>query len=91
MNLVEKGADTIFYPCMSYNFEEGNGDNHFNCPVVAYYPEVIQANVTLPENVRFLYPYLDFNNKKLLAEHLFKLLQPRCSDLKKAEVKNRCV
>lgn len=88
MNLVEKGADTIFYPCMSYNFEEGNGDNHFNCPVVAYYPEVIQANVTLPENVRFLYPYLDFNNKKLLAEHLFKLLHPRCSDLKKSEVKN---
>ncbi len=36
--------DAIFYPCMSYNIEEKLGDNHFNCPVVAYYPEVIRAN-----------------------------------------------
>ena len=36
---------TIFYPCMSYNFDEKLGDNHYNCPVVAYYPEVIAANM----------------------------------------------
>src|SRR5699024_2970020 len=23
--------DAIFYPCMSYNFDEGLGDNHYNC------------------------------------------------------------
>ena len=32
--LIEMGIDTIFYPCMSYNFDEGLGDNHYNCPVV---------------------------------------------------------
>ena len=37
-------VDAIFYPCMSYNFDEGLGDNHYNCPVVAYYPEVLAAN-----------------------------------------------
>ena len=30
--------DAIFYPCMSYNFDEGTSDNNYNCPVVAYYP-----------------------------------------------------
>ena len=43
--LVEMGADTIFYPCMSYNFNEKTSDNHYNCPVVAYYPELLAANV----------------------------------------------
>ena len=41
LSLVENDIKTIFYPCMSYNFDEGLGDNHYNCPVVAYYPEVI--------------------------------------------------
>ena len=34
--LVEEGVDAIWYPCMSYNNDEGIGDNHYNCPVVAY-------------------------------------------------------
>ena len=34
-NLLDKGVDFIFYPCMSYNLDEGGSDNHFNCPVVA--------------------------------------------------------
>ena len=36
--LIDEGAETIFYPCLSYNFDENLGDNHYNCPVVAYYP-----------------------------------------------------
>ena len=35
---MEKGVDYIFYPCMPYNFDEGDSDNNYNCPVVAYYP-----------------------------------------------------
>ena len=38
--LCEQGVDAMFYPCMSYNLDEDLGDNHYNCPVVAYYPEV---------------------------------------------------
>ena len=36
--LLDAGVDAIFYPCLPYNFDEGKGDNHYNCPVVAYYP-----------------------------------------------------
>lgn len=56
-SLLEKGIDTIFYPCMPYNFNEEQGDNHYNCPVVAYYPELLAANVKKLETVRFLNPY----------------------------------
>ena len=31
--LVEAGVDAVFYPCMPYNFDEGAGDNNYNCPV----------------------------------------------------------
>lgn len=56
-DLLEKGVTTIFYPCLTYNFDEKKGDNHYNCPVVAYYPELLQANITKLKDVRFLYPY----------------------------------
>ena len=39
--LAKLGLDAIFYPCMTYNIDEGLGQNHYNCPVVAYYPEVL--------------------------------------------------
>ena len=39
--LSQMHLDAIFYPCLTYNFDEGLGDNHYNCPVVAYYPEVL--------------------------------------------------
>ncbi len=55
--LLDEGVDIIFYPCLPYNFNEGMGDNHYNCPVVAYYPELLSANVERLRNVRFLMPY----------------------------------
>ena len=32
---------------MSYNLKEEDTDNHYNCPVVAYYPELLKANIYL--------------------------------------------
>ena len=43
--LAEQGVDAVFYPCMSYNLDEHLGDNHYNCPVVAYYPEVLAGQL----------------------------------------------
>lgn len=63
-NLLDKGVDFIFYPCMSYNLDEGNSDNHFNCPVVAYYPELLAANNLRLTGENFRHPYMDMNNRK---------------------------
>ncbi len=55
-------VDAIFYPCMSYNMDEGLGDNHYNCPMVAYYPEVLANNVPELHDKLFIYDYLNLDN-----------------------------
>ena len=62
--LAEAGVDAIFYPCMPYNFDEGAGDNNYNCPVVAYYPELLAANVPDLKHVRYLYPYFGLHRPR---------------------------
>lgn len=64
ISLINKGVDTIFYPCLPYNFNEDIGDKHFNCPVVAYYPELLAANVPELKEVRYLYPYFGLHRPK---------------------------
>lgn len=67
--LVEAGLDTIFYPCLTYNFNEKKGDNHYNCPVVAYYPELLYANVKSLKNVHYLMPYFGIHRRKDFIKH----------------------
>ncbi|MCR5539738.1 MAG: acyl-CoA dehydratase activase [Ruminococcus sp.] len=73
-SLLEKGVDFIFYPCMSYNIDEGGSDNHFNCPVVAYYPELLKANNDKLTEENFIAPYIDLNNKGHVAKAIAKAL-----------------
>ena len=61
--LIKEGVDAIFYPCMSYNINEGLGDNHYNCPVVAYYPEVIKANVRELKGKKFICDYVGIHRR----------------------------
>ena len=44
--LIAKGITTIWFPCVFYERELVQGvADHFNCPIVATYPEVIRNNV----------------------------------------------
>lgn len=72
--LIDNGIDTIFYPCMSYNFDEGLGDNHYNCPVVAYYPEVISANMKDTSKITFINDYVGIHRKKDFPIKMHKIL-----------------
>ncbi len=72
--LLEEKADAIFYPCLTYNMDEKRGTNHYNCPVVAYYSELLQANMEQLKSTIFLYPFLNINNPKQLAKELFQCL-----------------
>lgn len=62
--LCEQGVDAIFYPCMSYNLDEHLGDNHYNCPVVAYYPEVLEGNCPELKATKFIYDYFNLERRK---------------------------
>ena len=68
VSLLEKGVDFIFYPCESYNVDDGESDNHYNCPVVAYYPELLKANIPELNDDNFISPYIDINLDKHAAE-----------------------
>lgn len=85
-DLLEKDLDAIFYPCMTYGFQEGLSENHYNCPVVAYYPELIEANMENPKKIPFLYPHISFEDPQYLAEQLFSILQDIIPTLKRKEI-----
>lgn len=73
--LVEEGVDAIWYPCMSYNNDEGIGDNHYNCPVVAYYPELLAANVPALKQTKYLDPYVGLWRHKDFEKRVAKLME----------------
>ena len=85
--LLEKKTDYIFYPCLTYNFDEKTADNHYNCPVVAYYSEVLNGNMESLKSTEFLFPYLNINNRRELAKEIYSLLKPKHRDLTQREVK----
>ncbi len=88
-NLLEKGVTDIFYPCLTYNFDEKRGDNHFNCPVVAYYPELLRANVAelSQEPVHFLYPHVALDRPRTFANKIYGELWKHYPDLDLSDVR----
>ena len=70
-NLIEKGITTIFYPCMPYSRKEYKKvDNHYNCPIVISYSEVLKNNVEnlKTKNIKFINPFLPFDIKNLVKK-----------------------
>lgn len=88
--LLASGVDAIFYPCMTYNFDEGLGDNHYNCPVVAYYPEVIGANMPGLADVKFIKDYIGVHRPKDFAKHIYTILSKYFDGLDAKEVALAC-
>ena len=84
--LVEKKVDAVFYPCLTYNIDEKQSDNHYNCPVVAYYSELLNGNVDSLQGVKFLYPYLNVNNRRELVSGLMRCLTAELGSFKRSEV-----
>ena len=76
-DLIEKGVDAIFYPGLTYNVNEKAGDNYYNCPVVAYYSELLAGNMESLKNVRFWYPYINLNNEKMMQKQFFDFIITR--------------
>ena len=73
-SLLDKNVDFIFYPCESYNLDEHDSINHYNCPVVAYYPELLKANNERLTEENFVMPYLDPNSEKTTVRALHRAL-----------------
>ena len=75
--LAAMGLDAIFYPCLTYNIDEGLGDNHYNCPVVAYYPEVLAGNCPELEGKKFICDYIGIHRPKDFVHKMAKEVLPK--------------
>lgn len=74
IDLVNRGIKFIFYPCIPYERKEDeNSDNHYNCPIVTSYPEVIKNNMDVlkEENIIFKNPFMSIHNKSKLSKRLY--------------------
>lgn len=72
-NLISRGIRTIFYPDIPYEqVENANSGNHYNCPIVCSYPEVIRNNVEniREKDIRFLNPFMPLDNLDTVAKTL---------------------
>ncbi|MBA4601755.1 2-hydroxyacyl-CoA dehydratase [Thermoactinomyces mirandus] len=72
-SLAERDVDLIFYPSVIYEKKESEETtNHFNCPVVASYPEVIRVNMDVlrEKQITFLQPFLTLDNENAILNEL---------------------
>ncbi|MCK5811567.1 MAG: 2-hydroxyacyl-CoA dehydratase [Clostridiales bacterium] len=81
--LIDKGIKEIFYPCMTYNFDENIGDNNYNCPVVAYYPELLYANIHRLKEVNYHMPYFGIHRRKDFEKKAFEYFSLKFNVTKK--------
>ena len=85
--LLDVGVDAVFYPSLSYNIDEKAADNHYNCPVVAYYAELLHGNMDRLKETKFLYPYLNINDRKQLVRTLLPAVRELEPTIMAGEVK----
>ncbi|MBO0453611.1 2-hydroxyacyl-CoA dehydratase [Candidatus Enterococcus murrayae] len=76
--LIDDGVPMIFYPGVVFEQEESKeADNHFNCPIVQSYPDVIRNNVDdiREGKVDYRNPYLNLANEQSVAAVLGRCFQ----------------
>ena len=91
-NLIEKGIKHIFYPCITHEKKEDTfANNHYNCPVVISYSEVIKNNVEglREKNITYINPFISLNNKKKLKIRLYEELSRYFDEISKVNVDKR--
>ena len=76
--LIDHGVKTIFHPCVFFEHQETEAaQNHYNCPIVASYPENLKNNVEAVSagEVRYIRPFIALTNEKTAADRLVRLAQ----------------
>ena len=78
--LIRKNPDLIFYPCVTHEQQEFvDADNHFNCPIVTSYPEVIKNNVDnlMGNKVDYMNPFLNLGDRGKLPKRLYQIFNSK--------------
>lgn len=73
--MIDAGIPKIFYPGVIFERQESEkADNHFNCPIVQSYPDVIKNNVDdiRDGKVDYYHPYINLADEASVAKVLTK-------------------
>ena len=84
--LLAQHPDAIFYPDMSYNVDEHLGDDHFNCPVVAYYPQVLKLNIPGLRDTKFISDFVGLHDKKQFQKRIREILAQYFAPFSKQQI-----
>lgn len=91
VSLLQRGIKFIFYPCAPYEKQEDSGaGNHYNCPIVTSYPEVLRNNVDelrQDASITYMDPFLPIYDKVRLAERLAEEMLPKFPQLTAKQIK----
>ncbi|MGI6152896.1 MAG: acyl-CoA dehydratase activase-related protein [Christensenellaceae bacterium] len=74
-NLAEKGIKKIFYPCIPFETREyDKANNHYNCPVVTSYPEVIKNNMDVlrRQGIEFINFFVSLDMRDFMPQKIVK-------------------
>ncbi len=88
--LIEMGVDTIFYPCLTYNFNEQKARNCYNCAVIAGYPEVIEANTLNFGKIKYVNEYVGPHMRKDFPKHIKVVLEKHFGSFSSREINRAC-
>ncbi|MBO4533985.1 MAG: 2-hydroxyacyl-CoA dehydratase [Treponema sp.] len=89
-SLLGRGIKFIFYPCAPYEkIEDQGAGNHYNCPIVTSYPEVLRNNIDAlrqDSSIIFMDPFLPIYDKEALAARLAEELLSKFPSLTKEQI-----
>ena len=77
-DLLDREIMTIFYPCVTYEIKENkNSGNHFNCPMVVSYPQVIYNNVDelRKPGMSYIFPFVNLDERKSFCDQMHKAFE----------------
>ena len=89
ISLIKQGVKNIFYPCIPYSRKEAFGsDNHYNCPIVISYSEVLRNNVEelAKDEINFMNPFLPIDDIKNLVKSIYNADCFKRFNFKKSEL-----
>ena len=92
VSLLQRGVKFIFYPCAPYEKQEDSGaGNHYNCPIVTSYPEVLRNNIDelrQDSSITYMDPFLPIYDKPRLKERLCEELLPKFPSLTEKNIRD---
>ena len=84
--LLDMKPDAIFYPDMTYNADEHMGVNHYNCPVVAYYPQVLRMNIKKLSETVYIDDFVSISDRKKFLSRMKEILAKYFPKVKNRDV-----